>query len=169
MHAPEAIKEYEESRKDKSRLRSHVNLSNTQMSSSPISISSNSPSHLEVLNALVTVPASNLAEAQAAFPTPEPGHLSPDSTFSVDLDLDPTTCIDTVGVEAAVSPMEERTDTGNAGGAVEVSPEVVSRCVCGSELSDVGPCTCRGYHCPGTSEATCAFRNSIHTCDTHGT
>ena len=32
-----------------------------------------------------------------------------------------------------------------------------------------GPCTCRGYHCPGTSEATCAFRNSIRMCNTHGT
>ena len=43
MHAPEAIKEYEEVRKDKSRLRSHINWSNTLMSSSPISISSDSP------------------------------------------------------------------------------------------------------------------------------
>ena len=168
MHAPEAIKEYEEMQKDESRLCSCATLSNTEMSSSPISISSNSPTHLEVLDALVAAPASELAKAQVAFPTPEPGCLSPDSTFSVDLDLDPATRIDAVRVGAAVGPMEGRTDTGNAGGAVEVSPKVVSRCVCGLELLNVGPCTCRGYHCLGTSEATCAFRNSIHTCNTHG-
>ena len=52
---------------------------------------------------------------------------------------------------------------------MEISPEVVSRCVCSSELPDVGPCTCRGYHCPGASKATCVFRNSIRTCNTHRT
>ena len=63
MNAPEAIQEYEEARKHKSRLRSLANLPNTQMSSSPISISSNSLTHLKVLDALVAASASNLAEA----------------------------------------------------------------------------------------------------------
>ena len=46
MNAPKAIQEYEEARKDKSRLCCLADLPNTQMSSSPISISSNSPTHL---------------------------------------------------------------------------------------------------------------------------
>ena len=169
MHTPEAIKEYKEARKDKSRLCSHINWSNTPMSSSPISISSNSPTHLKVLDALIAAPTSDLAEARAAFPTPEPGCLSPDSTFSIDVDLSPATRIDAVGVEAEVSRMEGGAGAGDTGGAAEVSPEVGSRCTCGLDLPDVGPCTCRGYHCQGTSKATCMFRNSIRTCNAHGT
>ena len=108
MHAPEAIKEYKEAQKDKSRLRSHTNRSNTLMNSSPISLSSNSPTHLEILDALVAAPTSDLAEARATFPTPEPGHLSPDSTFFVDVDLSPTSRINAVRVEAEVGRMEGR-------------------------------------------------------------
>ena len=168
MHTPEAIKEYEQARKNKSRLRSHINQSNTPMSSSLISISSNSLTHLEMLDALIAAPASDLAEARAAFPTPEPGHLSPDSTFSVDVDLSPATHINAIGVEAEVSRMEEEAGAENTGGAAEVLPEVGSRCTCGSDLPDAGPCTYRGYHCQGTSKATCTFQNSIRTCNTHG-
>ena len=168
MHAPEAIKEYEEAQKDKRRLRSHANWSLTPMSSSPISISSNSPAHLSVLDDLVAAAASDLAKARVTFPTPEPGHLSPDSTFSVDVDLSPTTCVDAVGVEAEVSRMEGGAGAEDMGGAAEVLPEVGSCCTCGSDLPDAGPCTCRGYHCQGTSKATCTFRSSICTCNTHG-
>ena len=167
VHAPEAIKKYEKTRKDKSRLHGHINQSHTPMSSSPISISSYSPAHLEALNALVTVSAGDLAEARTTFPTPEPGQLSPDSTFSVDVDLSPATRIDAVGVEAEVGCMEGRASAEYTRGATEVLPEVGSRCACSSDLPDAGPCTCRGYHCQGTSEATCTFRNSIRTCDTH--
>ena len=171
MHAPEAIKEYEEVQKDKRRLRSRTNQSITSMSSSPIpiSISPSSVAHLDILDALVAAPISDLAEARAAFPTPEPGHLSPDSTFSVDVDLSPTTRIGAIGVEAEVGRMEGGAGVKDMGGAAEVSPEVGSRCACGSDLLDAGPCTCRGYHCQGMSEATCTFWDSIHTCNTHGT
>ena len=169
MHAPEAIKEYEETQRDKRRLRSHLNRSNTPMSSSPISVSSTSSAHLDILDALVAAPTSDLAEARAAFPTPEPGHLSPDSMFSVDVDLSPTTRVDAVRVEGEVGRMEGGAGAADMGGAAEVSPEVGSRCACGSDLPDAGPCTCRGYHCQGVSEATCTFRDSIRTCNTHGT
>ena len=138
------------------------------MSSSPISISSNSPTHLDILDALVAAPTGDLAEARAAFPTPEPGHLSPNSTFSIDVDLSPTTRVDTVGVKAEVGRMEGRTGAEDTGGAAEVSPEVGSCCACSLDLPDAGPCTCRGYHCQGTSEATCTFQDSIRTCNTHG-
>ena len=169
MHALEAIKEYEETRKDKSRLRSRVNRSITLMSSSPISISSSSPTHLDVLDALVAAPASDLAEARAAFPVPEPGRLSPNSTFSVDVDLSPATCIDAVRVEAEVGRMERGAGAEDTGGTTEVLPEVVSRCTCSSDLPDAGPCTCRGHLCQGMSKATCMFQNSIRTCNTHST
>ena len=45
------------------------------MSSSPISVLSNSLTHLKILNTLVTASANDLAEAQAAFLMPEPGHI----------------------------------------------------------------------------------------------
>ena len=157
MHAPEAIKEYKEARKDKRRLCSHTNRSITSMSSSPISISSNSPAHLDILNALVATPTSDLAEARATFPTPEPGHLSLDNTFSVDVDLSPTTHVDAVGVEAEVGHMEGGAGAEDMGGAAKVLPEVGSCCACGLDLPNAGPCTCRGYHCQETSEATCTF------------
>ena len=63
MNAPEAIKDYEETRKDKSRLCSLTSFPNTLMSSTPISVSSNPPTHVETLDALVAASASNLAEA----------------------------------------------------------------------------------------------------------
>ena len=144
MHAPEAIKEYKEAQKDKRRLRSRTSWSITSMSSSPISLSSNSPTHLDILDALVATPIGDLAEARAAFPTPEPGHLSPDSTFSVDVDLSPATRIDAVGVEAEVGCMEGGAGAEDMGGAAGVSPEVGSRCTCSLDLPDAGPCTCRG-------------------------
>ena len=129
----------------------------TPMSRSPISItSSSSPEHVSLLH-VEGHSSEDIAEAQRTFPTPEPGRLSPDSTFSVDMDLSPTTRIDTVGVEAEVSHMEGRAGAEDMRGTVEISPEVVGRCVCGSELLDAGPCTCRGYYCQGTSEATCSF------------
>ena len=169
MNAPEAIQEYEEAQKDNSRLRHLADLPNTQMSSLPISISSNSPTHHEILDVLVAASASDLAEARATFPTPEPGHLSPNSTFSVDVDLSPTTHVNAIGVEAEVGCMAGGAGAEDTGRAAEVSPEVGSRCTCSSDLLDAGPCTCRGYHCQGTSEATCTFWDSIRTCNTHGT
>ena len=151
MNAERAIREYEE---DKSQSRTGGILHQSLMSQSPISIHTTSSDDASIVD--LSAPA-NIVEARQTFPTPEPGRLSPDSMFSVNLDLDPATHIDTVGVDAEVGPMEGRADTGNVGGAVKVSPEVASHCVCGLELPGVGPCTCRGYHCPGTSEATCVF------------
>ena len=142
MHAPEAIEEYEETRKDKRRLRSRLNWSNTSMSSSPISISSTSSAHLDLLDDLVAAPAGDLVEARVAFPTPEPGHLSPDSMFSIDVDLSPTVRVNAVGVEAEVGCMKGGASAEDMGGAAEVSPEVGSRCACGSDLLDAGSCTC---------------------------
>ena len=120
MHALEAIKEYEETRKDKRRLRSRLNRSNTPMSSSPISILSTFSAHLDILDALVAAPTSDLAKVRAAFPTPEPGQLSPDSTFSVDVDLSPTMRVDAIGVEAEVGHMEGGAGAENTGGAAEI-------------------------------------------------
>ena len=111
MHAPKVIEEYEKTRKDISRLRSLASLANTPMSSSPISISSNSPTHAEILNALVATTANDLAEAQAAFPTPEPGCLSPNSMDSVALDLAPTTVIRSASLEASSPSVAEGATT----------------------------------------------------------
>ena len=83
MNAPEAIQEYEETQKDKSRLR--------HLASSPLSPSL--LTRVEILNFLIAASTSNLAEAQAAFPTPEPSCLSPNSMGSVELNLAPTTII----------------------------------------------------------------------------
>src|ERR1700761_6924856 len=118
MNASEAIQEY---KKDKSRSRKGDVLHQSPMSHSPISISS-SPEHVNLvdLHMLDTV-----AEAWRVFPTPEPGRLSPDSTFSIDLDLSPTTCINTVRVEAEVSHLERGAGAEDMRGTTEVLPEVV--------------------------------------------
>ena len=63
MNAPEAIQEYEETQKDKSRLRHLASPPNALMSSSPISISSNSPTHVDILDSLITASTSDLAKA----------------------------------------------------------------------------------------------------------
>ena len=105
MHAPEAIKEYEETQKDKTRLYCLADLSNMLMSSSPISVSSNSPTYLEILDALIVTSACDLTEAQAAFPTPEPGCISPNSLDSTPLDLSPTTVIHNASLEADSPPV----------------------------------------------------------------
>ena len=58
MNTPEAIHEYEETRKDKRRLCSLTSLLNTLMSSSPISISFNLPTHVKILDTLIATSAS---------------------------------------------------------------------------------------------------------------
>ena len=162
MNAPEAIQEYEEARKDKSRLCSLANLPNTQMSSSPISISSNSPTHLKVLDALVTASASDLAEAQAAFPTPEPGHISPDSLDSAPLDLTPTTDICNASLEAGSPPVAEGTvvrSEEEVGGLTEV---LVLEHIRGEEG---GSTVCCQNLCGGE----CSFHGTnTQACSTHG-
>ena len=107
MSAPEAIKEYEKTQKGKSRLCGLASPPNTLMSSSPISVLSNPPTQLKLLDALVTASANNLAEAQAAFPTPEPGHISPSSLDSMPLDLSPTTAVHSASLEADSLPVAE--------------------------------------------------------------
>ena len=78
------------------------------MSSSPISVLSNSLTHLKILNTLVTASANDLAEAQAAFLMPEPGHISPNSLDSTPLNLVPTTAICSASMEADSPPVAER-------------------------------------------------------------
>ena len=77
------------------------------MSSSPLSVSSNSPTQLEILDALVATSASDLTEAQAAFPTPEPGHILSNGLDSMPLDLAPTTIIHNTSLEADSLPVAE--------------------------------------------------------------
>ena len=162
MHAPKAIKEYEEIRKDKSRLRSLASLSNTLMSSSPISVSSNSPTHLEILDALVATSASDLAEAQVAFPTPEPGCISPYSLDSAPLDLASTTVVHDTSLEADSLPAAEGTATQSkeeVGGLTEV---LVLKYVGGEEGDSV-------VHCQNSRRGKCSFHGTnSQVCLTHG-
>ena len=53
----------------------------------------------------------SLAEAQAAFPAPEPGHVSPNSLYSAPLDLTPTTVIRNASLEAGSLPVVEEAAT----------------------------------------------------------
>ena len=123
MNTPEAIKDYERTQKDKSRLRSQASLPNPLMSSSPISISFNSPTHVDILDALVAASASNFAKAQAAFPTPEPGCISPNSLDSAPLDLALTTAVSDTNLEENSPPVAEGAVTQSekkVGGPTEV-------------------------------------------------
>ena len=161
MNTPEAIKDYERTQKDKSRLCSLASLPNPLMSSSPISISSNSPTHVDILDALVAASASNLAEAQAAFPTPEPGRISPNSLDSTPLDLAPTTAISDTDLEANSLPVAEGAVTQSeekVGGPTEV---LVLEYVGGEEGDSV-------IHCQNLGRGKCSFRGAnSQACSTH--
>ena len=162
MHAPEAIKEYEETRKDKSRLRSLANRSNTQMSSSPVSISSNSPAHLEIPDALVATSTGDLAEAQAAFPTPEPGCLSPNSMDSADLDLAPTTIIRNASLEASSLPVAEGTATRSEEEMGSLMEVLVLEHIGGEEGGSA-------IRCQNQRGDKCSFHGAnSQVCSTHG-
>ena len=162
MHAPKAIKEYEEIQKDKSRLCSLASLSNTLMSSSPISVLSNSLTHLEILDALVATSASDLAEAQVAFPTCEPGCISPNSLDSAPLDLTSTTIVHDASLEADSLPVVEGTATQSkeeVGGLMEV---LVLKYVRGEEGDSV-------IHCQNSCRGKCSFHGTnSQVCLTHG-
>ena len=132
------------------------------MSSSPISISSNLPTHVEILNSLIAASTSDLTEAQAAFPTPEPGCLSPNSMDSTDLDLAPTTVICNASLEASSLPVAEGTTARSkeeVGSLTEVS---VLKHV-GGEEEDSAVC-CQNLH-----GGKCSFYGTnSQACSTHG-
>ena len=162
MHAPEAIKAYEKALKDKSRLRVLTGPANTLMSSSPISISSNSPTHLEVLNALVAASASDLAEARAAFPTPEPGHISPNSLDSAPLDLTPTTVICNASLEAGSLLVVEGTATQGKEEVRGPTEVLVLEHIGGEEGDDM-------IRCQNLRRGKCSFHGAnSQACSTHG-
>ena len=96
MSADEAIQEYEEGLGDKRRSSRTKKRIRHLMSSSPISVTSSpsTPTHSQLLSSLVD---NELSKAQATFPTPPPGRLSPDS--SQYLDLAPTTGIENASTE----------------------------------------------------------------------
>ena len=132
------------------------------MSSSPISISSNSPTHVDILDALVTASASDLAEAQVAFPTPEPGHISPNSLDFASLNLAPTTIVCDASLEADSLSVAE--------GAAARSEEEVGRPTevlvlkyVGGEEGDSAFC------CQNPHRGKCSFQGANpQACSTHG-
>ena len=162
MNAPEAIQEYEEAQKDKSRLRCLTSLPNALMSSSPISISSNLPTHVEILDSLVATSASNLAEAQAAFPTPEPGHLSPNSMDSADLNLTSTTIVRNASLEASSLSVMEETAARSKEEVGSLTEVLVLEYV-GGEEGDSAVC------CQNLRGGECSFHGTnSQACSTHG-
>ena len=132
------------------------------MCSSPIFISSNSPTHAKILDALVTATASDLADAQAAFPTPEPGCLSPNSMDSADLDLAPITIIHNASLEASSLPVVEETTTQSEE-EVGSPTEVLMLQYIGGEEGDSVIC------CQNSCRGECSFHGAnSQACLTHG-
>ena len=128
------------------------------MNSSPISVSSNSPTHVKILDSLVAASTSDLAKAQAAFLTPELGCLSPNSMDSADFDLAPTTVIRNASLEADSLPVAEGTAAPSkekVGSPMEV---LVLEYIGGEEGSSTVCCQnpCRG-ECsfPGANSQAC--------------
>ena len=132
------------------------------MSSSLISISSNLPTHVEILDSLVAISASNLAEARAAFPTPEPGRLSPNSMDSTDLDLAPTTVIGDTSLEANNLSVVGGTTARSEEEVGSLTEVLVLERIGGEEGDSVVCCqnSCRGK---------CSFHGAnSQACSTHG-
>ena len=160
MNAPEAINEYKRTRGDKRRLCSLTIAPNMLMSSSPISVSSNSPTHLEILDALVTASANNLTEARAAFPMPEPGCISPNSLDSAPLNLTPTTAVHSAHMEANSPPVAEE--------AVARSQEEVGGLTDVLVLEYIGEEGESVVHCQNPVRGECSFCGAnSQACLTH--
>ena len=132
------------------------------MSSSPISISSNSPTHVKILDFLITASTSNLAEAQAAFPTPEPGHLSPNSMDSADLNLTSTTIVRNASLEASSLSVMEETAARSKEEVGSLTEVLVLEYV-GGEEGDSAVC------CQNLRGGECSFHGTnSQACSTHG-
>src|SRR6201996_6693543 len=157
MAADDAIQAYEQ---DKTRHPATKRRHRIALMSSPIS----SVSSIELIP---NHDADAVAEARASFPTPEPGHISPDSTLSLDLALDPATRVEPVTLEEGVRAVEAGADSTASGGAENPPEYVASLCRCGSGMPERGPRTGLGQ-CDQPPEASCPFRNALQTCRTHG-
>ena len=132
------------------------------MSSSPISISSNSPTHVEILDSLVATSTSDLAEAQVAFPTPEPGRLSPNSMDSMDLNLAPSTVIRDASLEATSLSVAEGTTARGEEEVGSLTEVLVLEYVGGEEG---GGAVC----CQNPRGGKCSFHGAnSQACSTHG-
>ena len=132
------------------------------MSSSPIFISCNSPTHVDILNALVAASASDLAEAQATLPTPESGSLSPNGMDSATLNLAPTTVIHNASLEAS-SPSVAEGATTRSKKEVGSPTEVLVLKYFGGE--EEGSIVC----CQNSRRGECSFRRTnSQACLTHG-
>ena len=164
MSADETIREYEEGLGDKRGSNRAKERIRHLMSSSPISVTSSppTPTHSQLLSSLVD---NGLSQAKAAFPTPPPGRISPDSTQS--LDLAPTTGIrgtstedDSEEVGRGAAPPSKSEDGGTMAVLLVINPdrdeeesEGSSRVQCEAVQSD--PCR---FHTPF----------AVQRCDTHG-
>ena len=132
------------------------------MSSSPISVSSNFPTHLKILDALVTASANDLAEAQVASPMPEPGCISPNSLDSTPLNLASTTAVCSASMEADSLPVAE--------GAVARSQEEVGGTTEVLVLEYIGEEGEGVVHCQNPARGKCSFCGAnSQVCSTHGT
>ena len=132
------------------------------MSSSPISISSNSPTHVKILDSLIAASTSDLAKVQAAFLTPAPGHLSPNSMDSADLDLAPTTVIRDASLEASILSVAEGTTARSKEEVGSPTEVLVFEHIGGEEGAST---VCCQNQCGGE----CSFHGAnFQACLTHG-
>ena len=164
MSADEAIQEYEEGLRDKRGMNRTKKTARYLMSSSPTSVvsSPSTPTHTQLLSSLVN---DELSEAQATFPTPPPGRLSPDSTQS--LNLAPTTGIRSVSVEdngeemgGGTAPSSESEDRGATKVLLVRNPDPEEEEGKGSS----------GVQCKAAKGDPCRFHTpfAVQRCDTHG-
>ena len=134
------------------------------MSSSPISVTSSpsTPTHSQLLSSLVD---DELSEARAAFPTPPPGQVSPDSTQS--LNLAPTTGIwststedDSEEVGGGAAPPGESEERGATTVLLVRNPDP-------DEEEGEGS---GGVQCEAAQGDPCRFHTpfTVQRCDTHG-
>ena len=164
MSVDKAIQEYEEGLRDKRGSNRAKNKIRHLMSSSPISVTSSpsTPTHSQLLSSLVN---NELSKAQATFPTPPLGRVSPDSTQS--LDLASTTGIRNASTEddgeevgGGAAPPSKSEDRGATTVLLVRNPDRDEE-----ESEGSG-----GVQCKAAQSDPCRFHTpfAVQRCDTHG-
>ena len=176
VHAPEEISRYEE------RVQAHKSRAASCKEPHPIHLMSSSPTSSIIF--IVTTSADDatahhqamahhardLVEALACFPTPEPGHVSPNSTQTRYHSLDQTTGIrdgsrGPEGMEGAGTTVEGRADSEGPGEMASPTRIEIVECKCDSFLNTGEFCDrCQGRGCDERDECTCGRKDDQCIC-----
>ena len=176
VHAREEIRRYEERVKTHKSRTSNceepypTHLMSSSPTSSAISIVTTSTDDTTAHHQVIACHNRDLTEALACFPTPEPGHVSPDSMQTRYHSLDRTMGVrdgsgGSEGVEGAGATVEGGADSEVPGEATGPTKIEIVECRCGSLLDAGAFCErCQGRGCNERDECTCGREDDQCIC-----